>query len=356
MFKKIVIGFNVLIALLLIFVHYSANIDPVRFWPFAFLGLAYPLILILNVVFVLYWLIAKRKQFIVISLLAIIVSWSSNKTSFQLSTKAQSLKEVSIMTWNVKNFDYYNWSGNANARIEMLDLIEENRPDILCLQEFYSEDKGDFKNLKDLKKQMDYKYHYFAKTYSIDNNRHWGLVMFSDYEIINTGKLTFVEGTRLNSCMYMDLSLEEEQKVRVYNVHLQSNQLSSEDYKFLESFEDDEDNTSAKKIIQKLRKGFINRSIQAQQVVESSMDSPYPSIICGDFNDTPVSFAYRTISKNMQDAFVEKGVGFGKTYDNPSPFLRIDYALFHPMFTINNYKAISNHLSDHYPVLVNFTY
>jgi endonuclease/exonuclease/phosphatase family metal-dependent hydrolase len=355
-FNKIVLIFNVFIAFALILVHYSAQVNPLSFWPVAFLGLAYPIILIMNVLFLIYWIWGKDKKYILISLIAMLVSWDSNKVIFQLSSKAQTANEISIMTWNVKNFDYYNWSGNENARSEMFALIKEHRPEILCLQEFYTEDKGKFKNLKELKKELNYEYQYFAKTYSIDNNRHWGLVMFSDYEIINTGKLVFTEGTRLNTCMYMDIELEGNQNTRIYNVHLQSNQFSSEDYKFLSALEDDESNSSAKKIIQKLKKGYINRALQAKQVLESRLESPYPSIICGDFNDTPISYAYQTISEDMQDAFVQKGVGFGKTFDNPSPFLRIDYALFHPFFSINDYESISNELSDHYPIVVKFGY
>jgi len=355
-FKKIVLTFNLFIASALILVHFSAQINPLSFWPVAFLGLGYPLVLLINFMFLIYWIWGEDKKYLLISLIAVIVTWSSNKTIFQFSSNAQTLSEISIMTWNVKNFDYYNWSGNENARSEMFDLIKEHRPEILCLQEFYTEDKGKLKNLKELKKDLNYEYHYFAKTYSIDNNRHWGLVMFSDYEIINTGKLVFTEGTRLNTCMYMDIALAEDQNARVYNVHLQSNQFSSEDYKFLGALEYDDDNSSAKIIIQKLKKGYVNRAIQANQVLESCLDSPYPSIICGDFNDTPISYAYKTISENMKDAFVEKGVGFGKTYENPTPFLRIDYALFHPMFSINDYESISNKLSDHYPVVVKFGY
>lgn len=356
MLKKIALLLNVLIALTLVLVHVSGNVNPLSFWPVAFLGLGYPLVLIFNVIFLISWLISKNKKYSLLSLLALIATWNSNKSIFQVSTGAQTLKEIKIMTWNVKNFDFYNWSGNENAREEMFAVIEENRPEILCLQEFYTEDKGNFKNLKELKKEMDYKYHYFAKTYSIDNNRHWGLVMFSDYEIVNTGKLVFEEGTRLNTCMYIEVLLEDEQMARIYNVHLQSNQFSSEDYKFLGTLEDDNENTSAKKIVQKLKKGYENRAIQAEQVLASRLDSPYPTIICGDFNDTPISYTYHTLSEDMQDAFVEKGIGFGKTYDNPSPFLRIDYALFHPMFTINNYQTVSKKLSDHYPVIVSFTY
>lgn len=357
MFKKIAIISNLLVALGLVFVHFSASINPLEFWPFAFFGLGYPLILILTVFFVLWWLVGRHKWLSLISIAAIAITWSSNMSVFQLSLPSETLNEISLMSWNVKNFDLYNWSGNENTRSEMMSVLEENRPAVLCLQEFYTEDKGSFTNLKDIKKNLDYKYHYFAKTFTKSENRHWGMVIFSDYKIVDTGKLTFVKGTRLNTCMYVDLAVSEVQTIRVYNVHFQSNQFSEEDYSFLESLDDKEGSYSAMSILKKLKNGYMNRAEQVLQVLESKQGSPYPSIICGDFNDTPVSFAYKTLSKNMQDAFVEKGAGFGKTYVNPTPFIRIDYALFHPMFTINDYLKLDEvNLSDHYPILVRFTY
>ncbi|MCB9257224.1 MAG: endonuclease/exonuclease/phosphatase family protein [Chitinophagales bacterium] len=346
---------NLLFSISLVLVHYSASINPLKFWPTAFLGLIYPLLLIIVVFFLFIQVFSKTKKLALIPLLALIVTWTSNKANFSISGSSARLEQISIMTWNVKNFDLYNWSGNEDTRNKILTLLEENKPNILCLQEFYTEDKGKFTNLKDIKKQLDYQHVYFAKTYSSDENSHWGLVIFSDYRILNTGKLTFVEGTRLNSCIYTDIEIDASNTFRLYNVHLQSNQFAQEDYDFIQNFSDSQDGKSMEKIISKLKKGYINRAKQSQQVLESINSSPYPSIICGDFNDTPVSYAYRTLSENKKDAFIEKGLGFGKTYVNPSPFLRIDYLLFDTTFTINSYKRLSEELSDHYPILVKFS-
>lgn len=357
MLKKIAIIANLLAALGLIFVHFSANVNPLDFWLFAFFGLGFPLILALCVLFAVLWLFSENKWLSLISLSAMLITWSSNLTVFQISFPSQSAEEISLMSWNVKNFDLYNWSGNQNTRNEMMAVLEENRPDILCLQEFYTEEKGVFTNLEDIKKKLDYKYHYFAKTFTKSGTRHWGMVIFSKFKIVDMGKLTFVKGTRLNTCIYVDLAISDVQTVRVYNVHFQSNQLSEEDYSYLESLDDNDGTYSAMGILKKLKNGYMKRAEQVLQVQESKNSSPYPSIICGDFNDTPVSFTYKTLSKNMQDAFIEKGNGFGKTYVNPSPLLRIDFALFHPMFRINEYKELDEVvLSDHYPIQVQFSY
>jgi len=359
MIKKTLIIANIFIALSLITVHYSANINPVDFWLFAFFGLSYPIVLLLTLFFGFIWLFTRSKWLSLLSIIAIIITYKSNLATFQFSVGAQNVDEFSIMSWNVKNFDLYNWTGNEETRNKMFDLLKENRADILCLQEFYTEDRGKFNNLKDLKKELGYSYVYFKKTYSQNKNEHWGLIILSDYKITNEGALIFEEGTRLNSCMYADIVLNENQKVRIYNTHLQSNQFSQEDYQFLEKMgvNTEEDKKSVSKIIAKLRKGYVNRSIQCNKVLKSKEESPYPVIICGDFNDTPVSYAYKTLSLGMRDAFVEKGNGFGKTYSNPSPFLRIDYLLFNTMFKINEYKCYDNEvLSDHFPIKATFTF
>ena len=159
--------------------------------------------------------------------------------------------------------------------------------------------------------------------------------------------------------MYADIALNDNQNVRLYNIHLQSNQFSQEDYKFLEKIggNTEDDKKSASKILNKLKKGYINRAKQTEIVMSSKAESPYPVIICGDFNDTPVSYAYHTLSTGMNDAFIEKGIGLGKTFSNPTPFLRIDYLLFNPMFKVNEYKCYDDEeLSDHYPIRTKFTF
>lgn len=358
MFKKVFIILNAVVALAMLSIHFASGVNPQDFWTFAFLGLVYPVFLIINIFFAIIWLFTKSKLLSLISFIALLISYKSNFATLQLSIPSKSNDEISLITWNVKNFDLYNWSGNKETRAKMFELLKENRPNILCLQEFYTEDKGNFKNLKDLKKELNYKYVYFAKTYTLNKNRHWGLVIFSDKKIVDTGKLLFKEGTLLNSCMYADIALSNTQNVRVYNVHLQSNQLNAEDMHLFENVDDEPQKTKSSLfgVLEKMKNGYIKRAKQTQQVIESKELSPYPTIIIGDFNDVPVSYAYKQLSKGMQDAYVKKGSGFSKSFNSKVPYLRIDYALFHSMFKINKYEVIKEDLSDHYPIIVKFKY
>jgi endonuclease/exonuclease/phosphatase family metal-dependent hydrolase len=156
--------------------------------------------------------------------------------------------------------------------------------------------------------------------------------------------------------MFADLDLNDKGKIRVYNIHLQSNQFSKEDYEYLENIGEESvnDQKSLSQIVAKLKKGYIHRAEQTLQVQAHKNNASLPSIICGDFNDTPISFSYKTLSSGMKDGFIEKGSGFGKTFQNPTPFLRIDYALFDPSIDVLAYQKIQAKLSDHYPIIVNF--
>ena len=116
--------------------------------------------------------------------------------------------------------------------------------------------------------------------------------------------------------------------IRIYNVHLASNWFESEDYEFLErpSVE------GAESIIERLKTSFFKRAKQVKAIKAHMSTSPYPIILCGDFNDTPTSFSYKQLSEGLIDSFTYAGTGLGQTYNGKFPKLRIDYILHSPEF------------------------
>lgn len=356
MFKNILIILNITVAGCLLIAHYAAGINPNDFWLFSFSGLVFPFFLIANILFLFLWLFYKNKWPIVIPLISLLLSFSSTNHSFQLSLPSNKVDEVSIMTWNIKNLDFYAWSGIENSKEKIVELLKKERPNILCLQEFYSEKKGEHNNVKLLAKELNYPYYYFYDTYQHENKRKWGLIIFSEYKIETTGGQKFEKGTRLNAFCYADINLSDNQKARIYNIHLQSNQFSQEDYDYIENITEKPTEEGIIRIFQKLKNGYINRAEQINTFITHKNESPFPSIVCGDFNDTPVSYTYTLMNENMQDAFVEKGLGFGRTYHEISPFLRIDYTFLHPIFNVTKFKSFPTDLSDHYPIKTSFTF
>lgn len=356
MIKGLLLYLNVFAAFFLVLAGLSVHISPDTFIVPAFLGLAYPFVLLANLVFIALWfLFFKKKRLILISVIAMVLSYSSLSGLFNFSTPARTANDVSVMTWNVKNFDLYNWSNNKETHELMIQLLEEQKPDVLCLQEFYTETRGSFKNIAELKKRLGFKYYYFGETYATKKGtKKWGLATFSKFPIKDHGKIEFEGNSKLNASIYTDIAYQKDSVLRVFNIHLQSLHFGDEDYKFLNELKDEKkaDVEASKKILGKISTGFKKRAKQAELIKAKANEFEGKKIICGDFNDTPTSYAYHVLAEGMNDSFKEKGLGFGNTWVNPSPFFRIDFILTDPCITVNSYNSFPKNYSDHYPVQV----
>ena len=328
-------------------------VNPTYYWPFAFLGFIFPFFVLLNIVLLLFWLFTKNKKFALVSLLPLIFTFPFLHRSFTISTKENKEKDIKIVSYNVRNFDLYNWSHNKETRQKMFDLLLAEKPDILCLQEFYS-DTASFNNIEDLKKTLGFKYYHYGKTVSIKGKkglRTWGIITFSKYPIISKDMIDF-NNSKGNTCIYSDIKINDT-IVRIYNLHMQSIHFGYNDYKYLDQIQEKQDANAVetKNILRKIKNAAVKRGKQVNEVVKSIDACTSTKIICGDFNDPPVSYTYQKLSKNMTDAHVSNGFGFGRTYSKIIPTLRIDYLLLDPYFTINSYKVIEETYSDHYPIV-----
>lgn len=351
--QKIIYFLNVLACIALLAAYMASYVNPVTFWPLAFFGLAYPLILAVNMCFLIFWLLSRKRQFI-LSLVFILVGLkflgSIFAVNFPSSTDKGPEKGIKVMTYNVKSFDLYNWTDNIESKSKIIEMINSEAPVIMCIQEFYTEDAGELNNLEQIRNSLPDAELHFERTVSINGKEHWGLATFSNYPITGRGIQNFPDSW-LNSCIFTDIRINGE-IFRVYNVHLQSIHFGKEDYQYLKdiSLDNKDDLLSFRKILGRLKRAFIKRSQQAILVAEHIQTSPYPVIVCGDFNDSPVSFAYHTISRGLKDAFIEAGWGIGQTYAGPFPFYRIDHILYSKGIQSNKYKTIRSNYSDHYPV------
>ena len=177
-----------------------------------------------------------------------------------------------------------------------------------------------------------------------------GTFIFSKYPIVNSGGINF--GTLTNSCSWADLIINEK-KVRVYSIHFQSNQVSGiadkvrqeGDLRKKETLKD------IKGMMRKFKHYAKLRAEQAQKVANHIATCPHPVIVCGDFNDTPQSYTYHLLTKNLNDSFKGKGTGFGTTYAGSIPALRIDYILTHEKVKVQSHEILKENYSDHFPVI-----
>ncbi len=371
MVKRFVGFIFVVVALLMVCTSYSVYLSPNLFWQLGFLGLAFPVLLLLNGTLFLLSLL-RPSWYSVIPVISIALCWQSvsSTVAFHLFEKTPE-KDVKIMTWNVKNFDLYNWSNNKATRDKMMMFIAKQKPDILCLQEYYTDNSKNFDNSAYLRDSLGYKYFFFQPTTELTVqsktkihkilwknkplNQQWGLAIFSKYEIKSTGCINF-ENSKYNDCIYADLMVNNK-PLRVYTVHFQSVQLDFADYRTLEQLEQSNQTQweSFKQILYKMKLAYQKRGTQVDAVSEHVRDCEDSKIFCGDFNDVPISYTYHQISKNMKDAFVEKGFGLSPTFVHRLSVFRIDCLLFDKSMIIHSYNSPREVLSDHYPVIATFT-
>lgn len=363
-FERLMRFLNVLAILALLCSYAGGSISPERFWPLAFFAMAYPLILISLFVFSAYWLL-KRRWFLFINIALLLIKWDYVQATVQFpKDDGQKLDGgINVMSFNVRLFDYYRWADDRNTRKNSFEYIYRNQPNVLCIQEFYIDSNDDFKVMDTLLNTNTIKYSHlenYSKTQTAD--RKWGMATFSSYPIVNKGVIDF-DSTFGNLCLYTDIKMNED-TIRVYNLHLQSVRIGNDQYLFIDQLMLNKSMKGVpaikllgdfKLLVYRMVHAFIERGKQAQKVKAHLNQSPYPTVLCGDFNDTPNSYAYNVLRKDLKDTFVENGSGFGNTFVRV-PFFRIDNILYSPEFECRTHEVEDDAiLSDHYPILANLS-
>jgi len=229
----------------------------------------------------------------------------------------------------------------------------QDLPEIICFQEFYP--SYGVSNVKyTFVDALDPDYYFHLKLLDKSKKNSSGILTVSKYPIIKRGDILHPKSSSLT--IFSDIVIGSD-TLRVYNNHLQSFRLKRMEHSFLEEISTGADDRSMDEIsglLKALKTGFSQRAIQAIEVKEHIENSPYPSIVCGDFNDTPVSFSYRKIRKGLNDAFVEAGRGAGFTYKDKYPPNRIDYILYDKKISCENFFLNRINYSDHYPITASF--
>lgn len=351
--QRFVLWLNYAAAVAMLLSISAKYISPSTFWPLAFVGISYPIILCINILFIIFWMIQMR-WWALLSGLMVLLSIPNLMGIAQLNfSKKSSNNDIKVLNYNCMLFDLYNWSHNKQSRKLIFNMLQDESPDILCLQEFYtSENPKDFNNVDSLISLLPIKNIHTEYTTTLRHTDHWGVATLCKYPIVRKGKILFQTKSN-NICIYTDVLINTD-TVRIYNIHLASISFGKKEYKFIDELHkkqyNDTNLTESKNIFKRLKKGFLMRAQQAGLVAAHIKNCPYKIILCGDFNDTPSSYAYHALSCGLKDSFKEAGNGIGKTYHGNLPLLRIDYILHHPAFECTSYKRITESLTDHYPI------
>jgi len=274
---------------------------------------------------------------------------------FNLSSPApdQDSTSFKLLSYNVRLFDLYGWRNGKETRDDIMDLIQEEQADIVCLQEiFQSDQEGFYPTLSSIDGFKKSRYHHLKYIeLAKKNDHHWGIATYSKFPIISKGQVGF-ENPGNDLCIFSDIVIQLD-TIRVYNVHLASVGLKKEDYELLEKLNETDNDDQIKgltTISMRIKDAFIRRAGQANAIKEHMSGCTYKTIVCGDFNDTPFSYVFQILSDDMEDAFEEGGQLMGPTYIAKFPSLRIDYILYSEGIQSKNYKRINKEYSDHYPI------
>ncbi len=350
--RKVFFYIYLLTAIPLIACFLSQLVSPASFWPLAFFGLLFPVLIVTQFVFVLVFLLLRSKS-VIIPVILIILGWSSIIHTFQIPGRSapvdQGTNSIRVMTYNVRLFDIaHYWSKLKDQSDGILSYVNDLKPDILCFQEFALQDPGKF-SIEFIKSKIPF-LPYTAIEYNFaSQNRKHGVAIFSRFPILSSGHEHF-EDTK-NMMLYADIQIGSD-TIRVYNNHLESIHFDRDEFQWIDTTTNKTRIPRDKitEIANRMRVAYVKRSTQADQVRNNIDHSPYKVIVCGDFNDTPVSYTTHKIGRNLFDSFRSGGRWLGITFPNVKAPLRIDYILHSKEMVSSNYQIGKIKFSDHRPV------
>jgi len=334
---------NILVVLALLISYLAVYIPPDKFWIPSFFGLAFPFIVAANILFIIFWGFVKPR-FLFVSLVTVMLGWGFINRYMQISSRKTDKSGIKVVSYNVQNFAGKNVTDQKASANKILDFLNEKNADIICLQEIRLR-KNNIFNISNVVKSLKSIEHYHYAS----SGTTFGLATFTRYPIIKMGEIRYKKSA--NMAIFTDVIIGSD-TVRIFNVHLQSYMIDPRKYDIIDSpgIDEKKDIKEMREIASKLKSAFQTRAGQVREIKNIIDKTPYRVIICGDFNDTPVSYSYQKLRGDFNDAFVSSGSGFGRTYIGKLPSFRIDNIFHSDNFKSYNFQAYDFRASDHLPV------
>lgn len=335
--------FNILAVGALITGYFSVVIPPDKYWIPSFFGLAYPVLFIVNLGFVVLWLLFNPK-YSLLSFFSLLIGFGFYQRYVQVSGKTTEKEGIKIISYNVKHFTNEVTANQKENADKIVAFLDKQNADIICLQEARLRKNSIF-NLPNTVKNLESIDHYqYARS-----STTYGSVTLTRYPIVNMGEIRFDKSR--NMTIYTDVRIGKD-TLRIFNVHLQSYMIDPNKYSIIESpgVNDERDIKEVREMGGKFKRAFQLRAEMVREIRKYIDKSPYPVIVCGDFNDTPVSYSYQKLRKGLKDAFVCSGRGIGQTYIGKLPSFRIDNIFHSGNYRSYNFQTLDFKMSDHLPI------
>lgn len=326
---RILYVINVVVAILLLFSSVLPYLPPKTFSVLSVLNLGVSFLIMVNVLCMMYWLFLLNKK-LMLSLVVLLINYFTFGSLYKLpfSNTKKSLHNFSVMNYNVRLFNVYDWISEDHIETKIVDFIETESPDILSLQEYHPHEDIDFSF-------FEYKYEKLS-----GNKIKYGQAIFSKFPIIHSGSIEFPDTG--NNAIFADV-VKGEDTLRVYNIHLESLRINAD----VENLKKE----NSERLFKRVGSTFKMQQFQTELFLMHKKQCKYKMVICGDFNNTAYSYVYKKIKGDLNDAFKASGSGFGRTYAFKFFPVRIDFIFADEAFKINGFKTYKEHYSDHYPVM-----
>ena len=361
--KKINVTVTVLLVTVTLLSLSSTVLSPVKYSPLpAFAGLGFPYILIIDIIYTLLLIFAKKWTAVVMVFILALGHKKINETVqlnpvHYLEDFSREDSSFTFMSFNVRLLDRYNWiDANGGTKNKIFEFLKYESPEIVCFQEFFNNSKDSLTNgelIRDILK-TDYVIRDYDEKDTLRKTDK-GYIIFSKYPIANRRPVFDFTGNLIGISVDADIFGK---KVRIFNIHLKSIKLGYDDYDFIDKIENKnnkEQISGLGNIFTKISNAYQIRVKQAEYVRILIKQSPYPVILCGDFNEPPVSYCYNEIVKSgLEDAFCKSGTGFGETMRVKFLHFRIDYILHSKSLESKRFRTHRENLSDHYAISCKF--
>lgn len=328
-FNKLIYWGTLLAAILLLISFVLPYLPPKRFPTLSLLSLIVSLLILVNMLFAIYWAVQRNRNFF-LPFAVLFISYFYFNVFYEVSSEgdaSQFKNTLSVLSYNVRLFNAYEKHPGTEVSQIIDEILFEEHPDIVCVQEYYKPNTVDFSIYP-------YQYIHFKS-----EKAKLGHAIFSKYPLLNTGGFDFHD--TYNNTLFADV-VKGKDTLRIYSVHLQSLGIIPR-----VSFLQDSDNEKLRK---RVSGAFEKQQNQIEAILEHRKQTKYPVIVCGDFNNTPFSYSYRKLKEGMQDAFRERGNGLGTTFKFEKFPMRIDYIFASEGLEIISFDTMKKTFSDHYAV------
>ena len=327
---SLVLAFATVVAIL------SHYLSPERMQVLSVVTLAAPIIYLLDLVAMFYWVL-RRRIALLVATFAVVVTGTCYLSLYYKVDLTRHYETKYVERNFIRVLSYNTFGGRKDG---LADYILSRNADIVCLQEA-SRNSSNWEALST-------KYASTPLT-DVDNSS----VILTRHKILRSGA---IDSLPLKKSLWADIKIGK-RVVRVLNLHLHSTSIKPEDTQFIEEHHYIHDTARTSKIgsiVSRLVENNCRRAIEAEKVRQWVEQSPHEVIVCGDFNDVPLSYTYRTIlGDSLIDAFESEAEGYAYTFNRYFSLLRIDHLFNSPTIETISYEVDYEALySDHFPVFV----